>query len=285
MNVNLFIIGAAKSGTTSLCEYLTQHSQIFTPNLKEPHFFSNIKSTISTTVVENEAKYFQLYKGRDEKYLIDGSTSYLFFSDLTAKRIKNYNKEAKIIIMLRNPVDRAYSHYLMAKDMVGDETYNFKDVLGQDYHGANGYHGSKVNPYIDPSFYFKNVAEYFKCFSKENIHIVIFEDMINNLQIEMNKIFEFLNIDRIHVDKEIYNRYQRFRIPWLNKILFNEYINFIKSKSSRKLKHSLKKIFYKKSSKPILDRVLYQKLQLMFDLDIDKLYKLTQNESVRKWKK
>ena len=78
MKCNLFIIGAAKSGTTSLCEYITQHPKVFIPNIKEPHYFSNIKQTTTTRVINNMKEYSQLYKNRKEQYLCDGSTSYLF---------------------------------------------------------------------------------------------------------------------------------------------------------------------------------------------------------------
>ena len=285
MSVNLFIIGAAKSGTTSLCEYLAQHSQVFIPSIKEPHFFSDIKQTITTEVINDKKEYYALYKGRQEKYLMDGSTSYLFFSKLTAHRIKKHNKNTKIIILLRNPIDRLYSHYLMSKEMVGEEVHDFSHVINKDYRTKNGYHDAKVNPYLAPSFYFKNVEEYFRVFLKENIHVVVFEDLVDNLDGEMNQIFNFLDIDNICVNDKIYNSYKKMRIPWLNKILFNKYIISFKSIIPRSLKYYVKNIFYKKSVKPILDSKIREELKLLFNDDIDNLYKLIKKESILKWKK
>tara|TARA_B100000161_G_scaffold265467_1_gene241838 strand:+ start:1028 stop:1885 length:858 start_codon:yes stop_codon:yes gene_type:complete len=285
MKCNLFIIGAAKSGTTSLCEYITQHPKVFIPNIKEPHFFSNIKQTTTTRVINNIKEYSQLYKNRKEQYLCDGSTSYLFFSKRTALKIKKYNKHAKIILLLRNPIDRLYSHYLMAKEMVGEEVNDIRFVINEDYRTKQGYHDSKVNPYLAPSFYFKNVEEYLNRFSKENVHIVIFEDLIANLDHEMSQIFSFLNLENICVNSKIYNSYKKMRNTYLNKVIFNKQSAFLKTIIPRKIKYFLKNILYKKSEKPTLDKKIREKLHIIFNDDIEKLYKLTQKESILKWKK
>ena len=110
---NLFIVGVPKAGTTTLCDYLNQHSDIFLPKIKEPHFFSKLTPQKYTEVVSDEKIYNNLYKNKTEQYKCDGSTSYFFFSKISSPSIFKYNLNSKIIMILRNPIDRSYSEYQM----------------------------------------------------------------------------------------------------------------------------------------------------------------------------
>ena len=117
MKVDFFIVGAAKSGTTSLYYYLNEHPEIEMSTQKETDFFSD--SAIQKQGLyygENRIntleKYHNLFPTTQEKKYGEASVSYLFYEDVPEK-IKAYNSKGKIIIMLRNLVDRAFSHYLM----------------------------------------------------------------------------------------------------------------------------------------------------------------------------
>ncbi len=105
---NFFIVGAAKSGTTSMWWYLKQHRQVFMPNdelNKEPAFFSD-KSSMSLE------EYLKLFEAAEEQHKVIGEVSTAYLVDpKSARRIKEFNPEAKILILLRNPVDRAYALY------------------------------------------------------------------------------------------------------------------------------------------------------------------------------
>jgi hypothetical protein len=104
--VNLFIVGAAKAGTTSLWSHFSKHPDVFTTSdelHKEPAFLSDYG------VHMGSKKYHALFSGSEyEKYICDASTSYLTSSE-SARRIYEYNPESKVICLLRNPIDRAYS--------------------------------------------------------------------------------------------------------------------------------------------------------------------------------
>src|SRR3954469_19217742 len=111
---NLFIVGAAKAGTTSLWTALGELPEVFMSPLKEPHFFSGVTPRREWAshfpTVTTEAEYHQLFKGAgDARYLGDASTSYLWAGSRAAEAIRRHNPEARIIAMLRDPVDRAYS--------------------------------------------------------------------------------------------------------------------------------------------------------------------------------
>jgi hypothetical protein len=116
---NLFIAGAAKSGTTSLCKYLSQHPEIFLCYPKEPRYFSSKYKNFphngpgdyvaDNFTIKEESKYIDLFKSiKHEKIIGEASLDYLYFSN-SAYDIKKYSPNAKVIIILRNPIDRAFS--------------------------------------------------------------------------------------------------------------------------------------------------------------------------------
>ena len=162
------IVGAAKAGTTSLFSYLTDHYQVFHPRIKEPWFFSFRKNKPSfkipnsdrlnaQEIISEDQEYFSLYNSTS-KYLIDGSTSYLYTARETIKNIKeiygNKYDQLKIVIILRNPIQRAWSHYMMhVRDnktklsfaesitpKVIDERLSNGATIGYDYIGFGMYY-------------------------------------------------------------------------------------------------------------------------------------------------
>ena len=116
---NFFIVGAPRAGTTALYHYLSQHPDVFLPRVKEPHYFgSDLEFAVPRMTFD---EYRNLYQGvTNEKVVGDGSVMYLM-SQTAAKEIKKICPEAKIIIMLRHPVDLLVSlHQKML--LTGNET-------------------------------------------------------------------------------------------------------------------------------------------------------------------
>ena len=116
---NLLIVGAAKSGTTSLHNYLNQHPEVFMCNPKEPHFLINKEIGVERIPIgiSDFATYKNMFsEGEGCKYRGESSVMYLLFPEIVIPNIKQYlSSETKIIIMLRNPVERAYSGYQHVK--------------------------------------------------------------------------------------------------------------------------------------------------------------------------
>ena len=112
---NLFIVGAGKSGTTALYEYLNQHPAIFMSPVKEPHYFASdfyVKQSTSTfSRFTDEHAYLRLFENAaDEVWLGEASPSYLP-STVAASEIYKFNPASRIIIMLRNPIEAIYAAY------------------------------------------------------------------------------------------------------------------------------------------------------------------------------
>ena len=117
MKVGIFIVGAPKAGTTSLYNYLNEHPEIVMSMKKETDYFSNESIEKQGMYYEKKrimtlARYHSFFPVSENKIYGEASVSYLFYKDVP-KKIKDYNDNGKIIVMLRNPVDRAFSHYLM----------------------------------------------------------------------------------------------------------------------------------------------------------------------------
>jgi len=173
---NLLIVGAAKSGTTSLHNYLKQHPDIFMSDHKEPHFFIN--NEIGTNRIPKGISkfddYIALFKNSESyKYRGESSAMYLQFPDISIKNINKYlNDNVKIIIMLRNPIERAFSGYQHVKRYNVMETLDFEEAIKEC-----------------ENRYFINTN-----FTPASRYINIYDDFIADTKNELFKIFSFLNI-------------------------------------------------------------------------------------------
>ena len=198
MKPDFLIVGAAKSGTTSLFNYLNQHPDIYIPEVKECRFFSQLpKNSIGlgaeffpNSGITNEAEYFGLFKGQDNKVCGDISNDYLYYAEESIRNIKKHlGSEVKIIIILRNPIDRAYSNYLHAyRD--GWEKLTFEQSIIEETFRISGnwawpYH------YVQTGFYYSQVKPYMDNFA--NVKVFLYEDL-NEMQVTISKILSYLNI-------------------------------------------------------------------------------------------
>jgi hypothetical protein len=104
---DFFIVGAPKSGTTAMYFYLKQHPEIFMPERKELHFFGS--DFFAPHFVRDLKEYLKFFEGADNKKRIGEASVWYLYSKRAAFEIKEFNPDADIIIMLRNPVDMMYS--------------------------------------------------------------------------------------------------------------------------------------------------------------------------------
>ena len=202
---NLLIVGAAKSGTTSLHNYLNQHPDIFMCSPKEPHFLINKeigKQRIHKGIIDLK-DYESLFGEKAHlKYRGESSVMYLSFPEIAIKNIKYYlDDDIKIIIMLRNPVERAYSGYQHVKRYNMMENLSFEDALelGEErYHDIKNF--TPASRYLELGNYYNQVNVFKKSF--DNIHVVIYDDYKTDFNEELNKIFDYLEVVRITINAE-----------------------------------------------------------------------------------
>jgi len=231
---NLFIVGAAKSGTTSLHNYLNQHPDIFMCNPKEPHYLINKEIGVERIPVgvTKKSEYENLFiEGEDKKYRGESSVMYLMYPEIVIPKIKKeYDENTKVIIMLRNPVERAYSGFHHVK------RYNIKENI-QDFTKAwevseERYFNQKdmtpASRYQELGLYYKQVKSYLNEF-KDNLHIIIYDDYKFDFKSEMKKVFEFLEVGNIEIDSD--KRHMvggwQWEDEWLKKLMMKK--NLLKS--------------------------------------------------------
>lgn len=194
---NFFIVGAAKAGTTSLHAYLSSHPQVFMPALKEPHYFAEFAVAPEfdnfLPVVRDRLAYQNLFKDSDGRVAIgEASPSYLCDSG-SAERIKAAIPAAKIIISLRNPVDRAFSHYLMELNR-GTETLPFEEAIEFDLRRREKGWGKSAQ-YTELGLYANQVKAFLDQFGRDQVLIVLFEDLVRDTKVTMREIARFLGVD------------------------------------------------------------------------------------------
>nr|MDJ0649638.1 sulfotransferase [Xenococcaceae cyanobacterium MO_188.B19] len=186
---NFLIIGAAKAGTTSLYNYLKEHPQIYMSPVKEPRFFylmnekldfrgpgdENILNS-STSDLED---YSTLFQGVSNEIAIGEASSMYLYHPKTPKRIKSYVPDVKMITILRDPVERAYSHFLMNVKNGLEPLTDFVQVLQEEEirirsnWGSNWHHKAR-------GFYYSQVKRYFDIFDRSQIKIYLYEDLKTN---------------------------------------------------------------------------------------------------------
>jgi len=189
---NFLIIGAAKAGTTSLYNYLEQHPDVFMSPDKEPRFFAFEGDTSGQYTYTELSKYETLFKDvKSEKAIGEASTYYLF-SDTAPASIKKHIPDVKLIAILRNPIDRAYSQYVYWKREGKEKENTFEDVVKKEKDLIAS--GSK-GEYLSRGMYSNQLENYFKLFEKDQIKTFKFETLCKKPKDMAREVFEFLNID------------------------------------------------------------------------------------------
>ena len=187
---NLFIVGAPKGGTTTLWRYLDEHPGIFMSPAKEPNFFLDPTPPVK---VPTEDAYLRLFSGAgDERWL--GEASGRYFSDpATPGLIKARVPHARIMIALRDPVERAYSSYWHDVKF-GIESRPFSEVVDQQIDDSRvpvGADPEKKHVYL--GFYSQHVARFLDVFG-DAVRVGFLEDLHADPQGEAASIFEFLGV-------------------------------------------------------------------------------------------
>jgi hypothetical protein len=219
---NFIIIGAGRSGTTSLYHYLKQHPQVFMSSIKETNFFTydgaELKSSLSNEFgksnmfpIRTFEQYCALFSSaRDEQAIGEASPLYLY-SQQAAEGIRRRIPDAKLIAILRDPVERAYSSYLKYV-REGVENRGFEEAIRDERMGVNRLSPSGQWHYVTVGFYHQHLTHYLKYFDWSQIALYLFDDLKNDTAEVLRCIFRFLGVDDDFVP-DISVRYNVSGIP------------------------------------------------------------------------
>ncbi|MCD6447555.1 MAG: sulfotransferase domain-containing protein [Thermoplasmata archaeon] len=187
---NFLCVGAQKSGTTTLFNLLKQHPDIFLPKCKEIHFF-DIDEHYNKGLKWYK-KFFLDWKG--EKAIGEITPSYMYFEKVPKRIFYTLGNNIKLIFILRNPIDRAYSHYWMSYRR-GYEKESFeRAIILESERLKKGIFEQFHFSYINRGFYAKQIKRYFKYFPQNNCMFIIFEEFIKCPGKIFREICQFLNI-------------------------------------------------------------------------------------------
>jgi hypothetical protein len=286
---DFIIVGAAKSGTTSLYHYISSHPDLYMSIPKEINFFSSqeIKKQNlyydyhSVDRLDEYKKCFQ--KAKNSSVIGEGSVSYLSYPSVPGK-IKDLLPDVKILILLRSPVERAFSHYLMDYRM-GLIDCSFEDVVYR--RSPDKKFNLFFQQHIELGLYHDQVKRYLDVFGHKQVKIFLQEDLRDSKDKTMKDIFNFLEVD-VSYEPDMNQEHNTFSMPKnaLVKKLYSSYFNrFLAGRLfSDTLKKKLKKLLFHTKAKPSIKPETSIYLHRLYEKDILNLEVLIARD-LSSWKK
>lgn len=202
---NFLMIGAAKSGTTTIWHYLRQHPEIFMSPRKHVRFFSfeeenpkfngpSIKNPSRPYAITDVEDYRALFEGAENETAVgEASHSYLY-QPIAAERIREYEPGMKLVAILRNPAERAYSHYMQMRRDGREPLADFRRALEAEEERVRDnwwpdFHYARIG------LYHSQLERYFSRFERDQLKVYLYEDLKTDPHGMMRDLFHFLGVD------------------------------------------------------------------------------------------
>lgn len=188
---NFLIVGVQKAGTTSIYNYLREHPQVYMSLVKETNFLEKDWENLPPEQQNKNGivtldKYCELFADVKEEIAIgEASPNYLFHYESSAARIKKYVPNAKLIVVLRNPIERAYSDHLM----------HIRDAIGYRSLSEQIKYSSHKSFILRKGFYYAPLSYYFDRFGQEQVKVFFYDDLCDNPQKFMQDIYQYLEVN------------------------------------------------------------------------------------------
>lgn len=225
---NFFIIGAAKCGTTALYEYLRQHPAVFMSAVKEPHYFAFAGEklayrgpgvTINSSSVTELSEYEKLFAEAGGAAALGEASALYLFLPAVAERLREYAPAARLIVILRQPAERAFSAYMhLRRD--GREPLSFADALRAEPERVRDNWGFLWR-YRALGYYAAQLRRYYAVFPREQLRVYLHDDFRADAPAMMRDIFTFLGVDAAFVP-DMSRRHNVSGIPrqrWLHNLM------------------------------------------------------------------
>ena len=226
---NFFIVGAPKCGTTALHEYLQRHPDAYLPFYKEPHFFgADLVGSRFLQFRHKPDKYLKLFRDARGEARIGESSPWYLTSCTAADEIYRYDPQAKIIIMLRNPIDMMYSMWSQFRYSGNEQIEVFEDALAAESERAGGgrirraAHCITGLQYRRMTHFSEQVERYFDRFGRERVMVIIFDDFRADTAGVYRAVLEFLELETdVDVNFGVRNPNKEVRLAWLQKLIIS----------------------------------------------------------------
>jgi hypothetical protein len=206
---NFLIIGAFKSGTNSLYHYLEAHPQVFMCPANEPSFFAFEGQKMrggrwAKGVVTNFEDYKKLFAGAGDKIAV-GEVSPTYLASLEAPgRIKHYVPDAKMVAILRHPLERAYSQWQMEFRQGNEKAESFAEAIQTIKVVSDG---TSRRRFVAGSMYYQLLKKYYDLFDPSQICVLLFDRLATDREGLVKKLYGFLNVDSSFIPPNINVRF------------------------------------------------------------------------------
>lgn len=294
---NFFVVGAAKAGTTSLYAHLRAHPQIFMSPVKEPHYLAaeidprefspdyrrNLPRDYAARLERNPDEpihcahircwdeYTALFRGAGGKLAIgEASNSYLG-SPSAAQAIRSRFPDAKIVMVLRDPVARAWSDYLMSVRL-GHAHASFREELQRDRARTEHRWGRDIL-YVENGLYHDKVRRYFELFGRDRVLVLLYEELCRDVAASMLRVHRFLGVRPEPVTS--LPRLNSARVPRsvaLNRMIVRTGIRELAwNRVPAPLRRALKAAWFSRASIPVLEDTDREYAATFFRDDVESL--------------
>ena len=226
--------------------------------------------------IDDSNDYHKLFSIEKRQVRGEASVSYLFYENVP-KRIFNYNSDAKIIIMLRQPIERAFSHYLM-DCRLGLCSEKLEDIIAdpQSY-------PQYFQQYLELGNYYSQVKRYKDIFGKEQLLVIFYEDFKTDTKKVMKTVFSFLKIEQKEIDFSIKNPFMSTSNTLISKLYkFKIIRKAVKAIMPERLLLLIRSKYFSAKSKPMLSKATEQQLKVFYKSDVFQLEKLL-NTDLARW--
>jgi len=307
---NLFIVGEPKCGTSPLFVFLEKHPEIFMPGgtepnyLKEPNYFNKDLHEESDEFhgkqkcypFRKEEQYLELFKdAKDEKILGEGTTNYLYSKD-AAKNIHAFNPDAKIIIMIRDPVAFLHSLHLHFVFELDDDVEDLREALALENERKKGNHIPKTIAapsllyYSERAKFSEHIKRFYDVFKRDQIKVIIMEEFRNDTAKIYREVLKFLGVDPDFTPIFVGGEHPReIRFKFLKKYMLSSYfsVKFLRAVLPKKAfnlaRHGFFTLTGKPGKKPKLDDNVRKELMKKYKGEVERLSRLLNKNLILLW--
>lgn len=298
---NLFLIGGMRCGSTALHLLLDQHDDINMSSKKEPYYFNaelkrqelsnnynraleeDLNNYVKKGKYRTADKYFSLFdNSRNYKYR--GESSHYMYSPDTATIIKKVSPQSKIIISVRNPIDRMYSEYLYHSRIEGQSALDFGSYVNDSLQLFK----SGIPTRLTKGLYHDSILHWIKIFGEDNVKIIVYEEFKNDQQKVVSEIYNWLNLIPSKINNLTPQKTGKIRFKKLfffinSSVFIKSFLKLIFSKSSRvKIRSFFYFLFLQKKKKSDISNLTKKLLVDFYEEDFFKLKKLL-NKDLSFW--
>ncbi|MFO8058605.1 MAG: sulfotransferase [bacterium] len=287
---NLFIAGFPRSGTTALGRFLSEHPDVFMPERRGMHYFGSDLVFPDLPERFDINLYAERFRQANREKVICETSVWYVYSKRAPREFLKANPRAKVIIMIRDPVETLYSLHARLCLMGNETVFDFKKALEMESDRKAGMNNPHPPPLGSPLFYKDAVKyadylkPYFEAMGAEKVHVIIYDDFVNDIAAEYGKTLEFLGLDTGFVPSfQVVNPHRAARSgrlfkltknppDWITTISRNPHLAPVFEKL--KIKKVITRLNTTKSKRPPLKPDLEHELRQEFRPEVEKLGEL-----------